>query len=713
VALYGNRTRYKTGKKHKTIIRSSKPVKNVVADVDKNIANAVAIHTVVNSRTATSVLTTVNDYQNPDLNNRTTVVNLSRQLRSIEGICASVADLLADFGVTKGAYYSDSEELKLMLNKWANFVNGPIALSKQKGVVFPVPGIRSLSRKIFDDYITDGDAVFTLFWKNGVKMDPNDTESYFIPVSIKTLDTASLTIDPDLASLGVERIELKFSNDTLKRIKEPTTDADKFLRDSLPKEWLKFINSGESIILDANVTYHLKRNGKDWKAWGEPLFLKAFSAVAAKRRLQAVDDATIDGLINRFTVFKLGLEDKDKNPAYHIPSNARTQALIEILTSSKRTNAIVWPGPDLDIMDIGPDGKILEFDQKYKQADIDILRALHVSPLLIDGGSTGQSARDWAAFVSTEVGLDAIRNELEQTFTQIGKEIALANKMDYEQLYYKFDTQMLKDEKAVRDFALKVFELGGLSVETFVRTMGYDFNTEKTLKEREQSSGVSDLFVNPNVPGFTGKTPDGGDGRPPGSTDDEPREDKDKSAASNPLDNVTVFYGMYKRTFDSVIKNVNYHLAINQKNMATMTLIAGFNQFKLLVDSQLNNTFLKYSGGNVTGYLEKLLQWNENYITRFYQQAATALETSQEDFNLLAKKSDERILMYAQESFRKAKWVGLMALAKLEGKTKAIWSCDNPQNITCVENNGKSFDLDILVGMFPSHPNCKCTLEFM
>lgn len=699
--------------KPKVVVRPAQREVVKVENVDRNIASAVAIHTIVNSRTSTSVLTSVNDYQNPDLSNRETVVTLSRQLRSIEGVCASVADLLADFGVTRGSFYSDNEELKMLLNKWANFVNGPVALSKQKGMVFPVPGLRALSRKIFDDYITDGDAVFTLFWKNGVKMDPNDKDSFFVPVSIKTLDTTTLTIDSDIASLGIDRIELELGQETLKRIQDPQNEADKFLKDSLPKEWLKFINAGEPIILDPNVTYHLKRNGKDWKAWGEPLFLKAFVAVAAKRRLQAVDDATIDGLINRFTVFKLGLEDREKNPAYHIPSSARVQALIEILTTSKRTNAIVWPGPDLDILDIGPDGKILEFDQKYKQADVDILRALHVSPLLIDGGSTGQSIRDWAAFISTEVGLDAIRNELEQVFSQIGKEIALANKMEYEQLYYKFDTQMLKDEKAVRDFALKVFELGGISVETFVRTMGYDFNTELTLKTREKTNGTSDLFINPNVPGFTGKTPDGGDGRPDGATDVTTRDKKDKSAAShNPLDNVTVFYGMYKRTFDSIAKNVKYHLSCDNPNMALITLTAGFSQFKLLIDSQLNNTFLEYSGGNITPYLNGLLAWNEKYISKFYEQIAVFLKEGKDGFDNFVSKNEDRVLMYAQESFTKARWVGLMAKAKLNGKTKATWIGDNPQNDTCIKNNGKTFGIDELVDTFPGHPYCKCTLEF-
>ncbi len=692
-------------KKHQ---QKYQPVVKSVTPENKELATAISIHTNVNSRTATTVLTNVQDYQNPDIDDQEKIVTLSRKLRSVEGVCASVADLLIDFAITEGSFYSDNDDLKILLNKWANFVNSSAELSKQKGVIFPTPGIRALARRIFDNYITDGDAIFTLFWKK-IKISPVDTEAFMLPSSIKTLDCLSLKIDEDLIKIGIEQITLKLDDKIIKKIKNPQTDADKYLKEIIPPEWVKMINSGKDIVLDPNVTYHLKRNGKDWKAWGEPLFLKAFSAVAAKRRMQAVDDATIDGLINRLTVFKVGLPDKERNPAYHIPSAARVQALVQALQTPKRSNAIVWPGPDLEILDIGADGKILEFAQKYKQADTDILRALHVAPLLIDGGSSGQTTRDWAAFLSTEVGLDAVRSELETLFTKIGEEIALTNNIKYEQLNFKFKTLSLRDEQTVRNFALKVYELGCLSTETFVGLMGYDFEMERRIKENEQSDGTKELFINPNVPGFTGVTPgvttptlpDGGDGKEPGT-----KTDKSGTAA---LDSVTSYYQLYLSAFEKLENNLLTQSKIDP-NFVRVSFISGFSQFKLLVESQIRSTFLQYSNGNITKELEFVLDWSNKYLSGFYNTLSNDLNFDVPFKGMLTEKYGYRLFLYASAGYKKAKIAGLIAIAKFNGISSAKWICSS-ENSTCKEHHNKVYPLDYFLENFPGHPECKCQMK--
>jgi len=708
--------RHKAANVDKLVKQAVKSLEDASAVQDKLTAQGVAIHSVVNSRTSTNVLDNVNDLQNPDLQNRAKTIDLSRKLRLAEGICGSVADLLTDFAITRGSFYSDNVELKLLLNKWAKFVNSPAELAKHKGMVFPTPGLRALSRKIFDDYIVDGDAVFTLFWQNSVKMDPAG-DAFFLPTSIKVVDTTTLEIDADLAQFGQEQLTLVLSDKVKERILNPESDADKYLRDNVPKEWVKQLNSGEDILLDPNVTFHIKRNAKDYQPWGQPYFVKAFGAVAAKRRLQAVDDATIDGLINRFTIFKLGLADREKNPAYHIPSAARVAALVNILTNQKRSNAAVWPGPDLDVIDIGPDGKILEFDQKYKQADTDILRALHVSPLLIDGTTAGQAADDFISFISTEVGLDAIRNELEASFTTIAKEIALANNLEYENLYYKFEAQLLKDPERVKNFALKVFELGGISVETFVETMGYDFAAEKQLKETEDTDGTKDLFKNENVPGFTGVAPSGPgegedpdivdkDGRPPG----EPTEE----AAMAATDNVTAYFSLYKQTFNKIGADMSLRQSLNPDDFdfAMMSLVSGFAHFRMLVRSQLAETYRTESGGNITEDLQALYAWNDQYIDRFYDGLKTEITASPSDFMSILKSNEHRVFLYATESYRKAFWVGRIAKARVEGYTEGIWKCAGATS-KCIQNHGQTFGLNYLVQNFPGHPNCTCEIEFV
>jgi len=710
-----NRKKAYKNKQVDTLVDQAIGQMKAAQDQQKFFAQGIAVHTNVNRRTSTNVLENVNDLQNPDLEDRLKMVDLCRKLRQSEGICGSVADLLVDFGITRGSFYSDNTELKSILNKWAAFVNSTVELSKYKGLVFPTPGLRALSRKIFDDYVVDGDSIFTLYWQNGVKMSI-DGDALFLPTSIRVLDTLALEIDPDLARFGVERITLKLDDKVIERITKPENEADKFLKDNLPKEWLKFIAAGDDIVLDPNVTFHVSRNDKDYEAWGQSYFIKAFSAVAAKRRLQAVDDATIDGLINRFTIFKLGLEDREKNPAYHIPSSARVAALVNILTDPKRSNAAVWPGPDLDYIDIGPDGKVLEFDQKYKQADKDILRSLHVSPLLIDGTTTGAAADDFISFLSTEVGLDAVRSELEATFGIIGREIAIANNLQYEELYYRFDTQLLNDQERVKNFAIKVFELGGLSVETFVKTMGYNFDTEKQLKEQEESDGTTELFVNPNIPGFTGVaptgTPEGDDPEQPADKDGRPKNEPEE-AAQNPLDNVTLYYSTYRQTFDRIKHDIElkYKLRPDDIGSMQMTLVSGFSQFRMLVEAQLRDIYSKESGGNVTADLQALIAWNDKYIDNFYTQLRDELSSNPAEIAKIFESNEYRVYLYATESYRKATWVGRITRARLEGFSRGIWVCKN-EDSPCFINDGIAFDFEYLVENFPGHPNCECVLEF-
>lgn len=713
-----NRKKYVTKEVDSTLAFTEKLLNQKLAANDKLSAQGVAVHSLVNRRTSSTYLNEVKDYSDTNLDSRADVVALSRKLRSREGVCSSVADLLTDFAITDGKFYSDNEELQTILNEWAKFVNSAPQVNL-KGTVFPTPGLRSFGRKIFDDYLTDGDAVFTLNWQQGIKMNPAATaESYFLPISIKALDTLTLAADEDLAKIGYERLVLKIPNAVKEKIINPVTDADKLLSKTVPKEWKKYLNNDEDIVLDPNVTYHIKRNGKDYKAWGESLFIKAFSAIANKRRLQAVDEATIEGLINRFTIFKVGLADKEKNPAYHIPSQARVQALVDIVTNPKRANAAVWPGPDLEVIDIGPNGKILEVTDKYDQTDKDILRALHVSPLLIDGGSSGQSVRDWAAFISTEVGLDAIRNELQLIYTRIGQDIAVANNIQFEKISFKFDTQLLKDEERVRNFALKVFELGGISIETFVGTMGYDFGEEKTRKEKEAADNLEEIFVNRTLPYQGNDSIDKVD-NDPSKTVDPDGGNKTTSAAVK--SNEKFFNSIYHSTFNKIKKDIRskVNTGNNDFDLVVLSLTSGFALFNSFIEMQLREAFYNNVdvAGNYDEFISMLMAWNKKYVDKFYVDLKAELRASYEDYNLFnnALESQEyRISQYAKESYRKAAFFGKAASAKRKGYTTGLWKT----NITdetcpiCFANNGLYFSISELLTSFPPHNNCNCDIEY-
>ncbi len=702
----------------KVVIEATKLLKDKLDD--KNAAQGVAIHSVVNSRTSSGLLQDVRDYSDPNMEDRKKKVELARKLRDYEGICGSVADLLTDFAITDCSFYSDNDELKDLLNTWAKNVRNISKPSAKKQFISPSFGLRSFFRQVFDDYLVDGDAIFSVSWENGVNPSKNEDKNsnkYMLPVTLKMIDSLNVKVDESLASFGFESMSLILPRKVQDKIKNPKTDVDRAFIKQLPKEWVYRVNKGEDIVLDPNITFHIKRKGKDYKPWGESLFTRAFGAIANKRRLQAVDEATIDGLINRFTIFTLGLADREKNPAYHVPSPERVTALVNVLTDPKRANAAVWPGPDLNVIDIGPDGKILEFDKKYAQADIDILRAMHVSPLLIDGGSTGNTIRDWAAFLSTEVGLEAIRNELIRIFLSLAEEIALVNKLSYNILSFDFDSQLLKDEKRVRNFALEVYRLGGMSVETFVEVMGYDFAAEKSKKEKEKLDGTKELFVNENVPGFTNVN-----GRPEDTTNEDLSKDsnpgkkditnKDKAALSKDF-NINLYYELYLSIFNEMESKATRALKENDINLAELYLLNGFTVFKNLIDTQISEVYLRSSKGNKKKDYEFLIKWNDEYIDAFYNRILKSTKDGLESFKEEMNRNKYRLYLYAQESYKKAFWLGQITLARISGKTSGVWFCSETTTREFdKEKSGKEFDLDYLMENFPGIPNSNCIIDF-
>lgn len=695
----------------------------------------VAIHSVTNQKTPTKLLEDVIDYSDPNLEKRDKTVALARNLRAKEGVCASAAELLIDLTATNGRFSSDNEELQIMLNKWLEMLNSPpiITGKDERQVIMGSFGLRSIIKKIVDAYLTDGDAIISTFWQNNVKLDINETKAHFLPTSMKVLDSLTVSIDPDLAQLGIERMTLKLSDALKAKILKPETPEDKFLVKSIPKDWISFLKKKEDIVLDPNVTYHLKRNCKDYAAFGESMFIKAFTAIANKRRLQAVDAATIDGLINRFTIFMLGLEDREKNPAYHYPSAARQAALVSILQNPKRANAIVWGGPDLKVQDIGADGKILEFMDRYKQADRDILKALHIPSFLIDGSTDGKTLQEWLLLLSTETGLDLLRMEIQNLFSSIGIKIAVANGITYKTLTFKLDTQILKDPAMLRNMALKVFELGGLSIKTFLESMGYDFNVEKINKEREKESGVADLFLPEHMPGYTGLTPQThqgqaeieNDGRPDNTPNSVPNEEAASFVSAKTAEDensVNLYASLYRKQFDKIKDNLDKQR--KQKNITletlSYTLMSGFAVFKSLVDSELKNIFYKYGGRSFRFKedLDYLLKWNFGYIDNFYKQSQEELAVSYMDdmaYDAYLDKQYNRLFLYAEEGFFKAKFVGELSRARNAGFNYGIWSStiDDRTCDFCMNNNGHRFSISQLRDIYPAHVKCRCSITYV
>jgi hypothetical protein len=245
---------------------------------------------------------------------------------------------------------------------------------------------------------------------------------------------------------------------------------------------------------------------------------RSFGAVAHKRKLKALDDATTDGLINKITVFKIG--DKD-NPKTWKPE--RIRAFARLLSSPTATMYLVW-AYDIDKIEVGPSGDVLNFDKKYENANRDILEALGVPTTLILGAQGGNLQDIWVTVLALLERLEDFRKNAAIYFSNIGREIMINN--GFGNIYPKLEygPVMLRNEEKVKDLILKLYDRGLLSFKTAIRDAGYSYEKELKIRREEAKEELDKVFMRRDLPYSPAKnkqelnSPE--DGRPSDSSDD-------------------------------------------------------------------------------------------------------------------------------------------------------------------------------------------------
>lgn len=704
-----SKTKTKTSKIEADLMSLQRIADEPIRDIK---AMGVALYKKFSGITPSMYLSDIAEYSDPNIEDYQKRIKLCRKLRKYEGICSTVADLLADFAITDGCFDCKDQELKDILNHWNDWAN---KIDEVSDDTITTSGIRCFARKVFDDWLTDGDAVFIEYWGVNKKVKiPGMTKTYTLPLNLKGLDVLQLNIPESLAKYGIERIYLNVDNELKQVIKNPKTEDQKFLAKTIPQHWKKHINDKSGIPLDPITVHHIKRNGKDYSARGESYFVKCFSAIVNKRRIQALDASTIQGLINRLTIIKIGMANKELNPAYHVPSKGRVSSLVAMLEDPKRANLMVWPGPDLEVLDIGAQGKILEIDSRYNQADKDILRALHVSPLLIDGSGAGASARNWAALISTIVGLDTFRSQFITEINHIARRIAQLNGFD-ESPKYRFKTQLLTDETALKKFILQLYELGGISIETLVTESGYDFEAEKRRKQKEQDEGVPELFITKTIPY---------QGRPQGGS---AKANINWIAETNTNDiiekNLSKYGADLNRIYDSVRTSVKEAIIDKKESKEVVAiLVSSFIAFRLLVDKVLKESFAEQFGssGKPERWFTVMNNWNAGYINNFLEDLkngvgeAITKDNAIDLVDILFETYRYRVNMYISEGSRKALWLGFLASNEESGYRMGRWVCHFVNSCSeCMNNHGSILSIDDLAAKYPVHPNEQCDIEML
>lgn len=647
-----------------------------------------------------------------DTSQKNDVVDICWKLYENEGIIGSTIDTLIDLAITRGTIENvKDEELQTVLDYWAENVNGLVAEEEIDGLdgaktsllvgVNGECGLLSLCENIMLDYLVTGDAVIYENWVSDVEVP--ELGAYVLPKKIILYDIKNVSIEQNTGQIGSEIVKVKVSDDVLTIIKNKKDPRNQSVIDSLSPEVLKLIQKGETEIpLPPLLTTHFKRKGFG-RQFGIPYLKKAFSAISAKRRLQALDEATIAGMIQRLTILMVG--HKDPASPYHIATAQRVATLKNALKKMPANKMIIWGGPDLDVIDIGPDGKVLSFENRFTDADNSISLSLGVPRILIDGSTSGASSRDWIVVIKTVSSLERVRSMLKSRIDRWLRYIAVKNGFEEEHPKWRWSVMNLKDERVARTLIMKAFEDGLVGRRTSLNFLGWDAKEIIEDQMKEKSEGLNQK-IDPPAVSFSSKTGQVG----------SPAAENTKNK-----DSVTAMVTAKFETDDLVAAFGGIQAAItnNMGSDVKNIIVAGFYYYSMSV-CKYAEAVLRVSLGdtkNLDKWVVRIGSWASHYVENFKRDVVKYVDSTPWPSTEAEKRAaiiaymnsqEYRVKMTVDEVRKKAQIAAGLMNKEDAGELKVEIVGNGDKCNQCQMNNGKVVSIDEAFDTLPVHPGCSC-----
>jgi len=434
-------------------------------------------------KTPTNYLHGLRQY-NDIYNDIKTQMDVAWRLYRFNSVIGNAVDVLVDFAVTSVTpEETGNKKLDIIVRHFFDNVNYDNTNC--------VPGVYSIMQEFALEWFTSGNAFPYVKWDN-VEVDGIEGE-WSLPVSITLLNPQSIELPKEPIAFGQEVIYLRLDDALWGKLKlDGRSDPEAaLLKQAIPRSVMNSIRNSRSsfsagIRLNPKFVSHLKRKAKSYQVWGVPYLSRCFASASLIERLKELDESISAGLINLITIFKIGTEE-------HPASSARLRKFASLIRNPKATTTLVW-AHDIEVMQTGPDGKILAFKDKYKDSKEDLLIGLGIPPVLM---SLNQQGNEWVSILSLVEKLSNWRTITSIYLEKICNQISKANDFN-EKVKVKWDRMSLKDEASVKNLILAFYDRGLISVGTALQQGGYNFDGELTKKEKEKDQ--TELFLPPQLP---------------------------------------------------------------------------------------------------------------------------------------------------------------------------------------------------------------------
>jgi len=649
----------------------------------------------------------VGNYSDTNDTRKINEIKLARKLVETDSLCGTVLDRLVAFTITQGNIeHVKSEELLILLNKWKNNINN---LMTNEGIPVIKPhGIHQVFSEICERLFTDGDAIVSEIWDDAVEL---DGDYYKLPYKIRVHDTLSIEIDDDeFLKNGNEKIYLSV--------------------DSRSKFGPKLGKNSKGIPLFSDdkepFTTHMKLRAKSFSKWGTSYFRRAFGPISTKKRIEALEVNTIEGLINRLTIIKAGKIDAETETGIIAPH--RLAVLERLIMSPKVNNLLLWPGDDIDIVDIGPKEELVTYEKKYSETNEQILSSLGFPRVLIDGEES--STENWQKFLGLIAFLSGVRvSYLVPWITQVMRKIAIKNGFEDEYPGFSFSRMKLYNLKELLD-AVKIFYDRGLMSElSAVTNADLDYDIELSRRSVEKKDGMISQFGGPEFLPFSKNTPDGSvkNNSTNPSKVSGPSGQKSTASVNSPdrEDLIITFNEFLYALHDNISKKLVSALKNRSYDQVESIFSTYGFLFKSNIKSQMRSLFyFEVSGEKVDeSLLNSAVEWidsfSDNLIDDMHREVDSIIATNKEHRatlipdlvgGIMAAFKTKRIRLYSSPIYNKSVIAGELTKAKKDGVKAYRWKSALSEKTCsyCAEMHNKTLSINDFFATYPPHPSCEC-----
>jgi hypothetical protein len=420
-----------------------------------------------------------------------------------------------------------AQEFHALLRYWSENVNA----NGKEAVKTGDRGITQWVGSGVRQSLIEGDHISRKVWTT---VDVPHLGKMDLPMNLQSFSAAHIEIPEGLEGLPVELMYWVPPQKLIDLMEDPKDkNVKEYLDKLIGKDVIAELKKNKKYLLTPQLLLHIKHRSLGFRNFGSSMIAPAMADVRYKRALDALELVTIENLINRLVIVKVGSDDPKSVYHQQAVSASRLNLLQRMFRRIGPSATILWAGPDIDVVEVGAHNSILDLDGRYSIAERRIRSSLGVPAALLTGEGTDGKAAGWAAALGLAAQLGELQESYRQALRGIAEEIAEENGFEDVDVTFEFHNDLLMDKQAAAEIIMKAFGNSLITIQTALEALGFSFEAEEVRMLEEVENGYRDeAFGPPKHRATINPNGDGGEdgGRP--TKKEKPNQDDEKEDRS-------------------------------------------------------------------------------------------------------------------------------------------------------------------------------------